>query len=58
VDLGSAFVAEAEPAVLVKPGEGALDDPTLAADAGAVWGALVGDHGSDPLLSQPGLGGV
>ena len=58
VDVGSAFVAEAESAVLVEPGEGAFDDPALAADAGAVRGALVGDHGSDPLLSQPGLGGV
>jgi hypothetical protein len=58
VDVGSAFVAEAEPAVLMKPGEGALDDPALAADPGAVRGALVGNHGSDPFLLQPGLGGV
>lgn len=44
--------------MLVEPGEGAFDDLALAADPGAVWGALVRDHRFDPLLSQPGLGGV
>ena len=58
VDVGSSFVAEAQPAVLVEPGEGAFDDPALAADPGAVWGALVRDHRFDSPLSQPGLGGV
>lgn len=58
VDVCSAFVAEAQAAVLVEPGEGAFDDPALAADPGAVWGALVCDHWCDPLLSQSGLGGV
>lgn len=58
MDLGFSLVAEAEPAVLVEPGEGALDDPALAADPGAVRGALVGDDRSDPLLAQPCLGGV
>jgi hypothetical protein len=32
VDVGAAFVADAEAAVLVEPADRALDDPTLAAE--------------------------
>jgi hypothetical protein len=32
VDVGAAFVADAEAAVLVQPCEGAFDDPALAAE--------------------------
>jgi hypothetical protein len=56
VDVGAAFVAEPESAVLVEPGECALDDPALAAETGSVRGALVRDDRSDSALSQPGLG--
>jgi hypothetical protein len=58
VDVGASFVAEAEPAVLVEPGEGALDDPALTAEAGAVSGALMGDHRCDLAGPQPRFGGV
>jgi hypothetical protein len=47
VDVGAAFVADAEPAVLVQPGEGALDDPALFAEPGAVWLIVGGDAGAD-----------
>jgi hypothetical protein len=56
VDVGAAFVAESESAVLVEPGECALDDPALAAEPGAVRGTLVRDERPDSALSQPGLG--
>jgi len=47
VDVGSAFVAGAEAAVLVQPGEGALDDPALGAVSGSVWCVAFGDDRSD-----------
>jgi hypothetical protein len=56
VDVGSAFVAEPQSAVLVEPGERALDDPALAAQPGAVCGSLLRDDGLDPSCSQPRLG--
>jgi hypothetical protein len=52
VDVGASFVADAESAVLVEPGEGAFDDPALAAEAGAVWGAAGRDQGCDAALEQ------
>ena len=36
MDLGAAVVADEESLELVKPGEGALDDPSVAAKSGAV----------------------
>jgi hypothetical protein len=33
VDVGAAFVADAETPVVVQPGEGAFDDPALAAES-------------------------
>ena len=48
VDVGAVFVAQSQAAVLVEPGDGALDDPALTAEAGAVAGVLAGDLGLDP----------
>ena len=36
VDVGAAFVTDAQAAVLVQPGDRALDDPPLFAEAGSV----------------------
>jgi hypothetical protein len=47
VDVGAAFVADAEASVLVQPGEGALDDPALAAESGSVWCVAFGDERPD-----------
>ncbi len=52
MDVGAAFVAESESAVLVEPGERSFDDPALAAETGAVRGALVGDDRPDSALAQ------
>ena len=43
MDLVAAVGAYEEPAAVVEPGEGALDDPALTADAGAVPGLAAGD---------------
>jgi hypothetical protein len=48
VDLGATVVTDEQPLEVVKPGEGALDDPAEAAEAGAVLGEAAGDHGLDP----------
>jgi hypothetical protein len=42
----------------VEPGEGALDDPALAAEPGAVGGALMGDERCDLARPQPRFGGL
>ena len=52
MDLGPSFVADEEAAKLVQPGEGALDDPSQASEAGAVRGLLAGDQGRDAALAQ------
>jgi len=52
VDLGSAVVADEEAAELVQPGEGALDHPAMAAEAGAVLGVAPRDLRSDPALAE------
>ena len=46
--LVSAVGADEQPASVVEPGEGALDDPALAAEPGAVVGSAARDHGFDP----------
>ena len=43
VDVVAAFVADAQAAVLVQPGDRALDDPALAAEPGAVTALGPGD---------------
>jgi hypothetical protein len=52
VDLVAAIVADEQPLEVVQPGEGALDDPTSATQAGAVPGLAASDLGSDPTLSE------
>ena len=50
MDLGAAFVADVESFHPVEPGEGAFDDPAVAAQAGAVAGFAAGDDRFDPEL--------
>ena len=50
MDLVAAVVADEQSFELVQPGEGALDDPAVAAEAGAVLGLAAGDLGCDPAL--------
>jgi len=52
VDVGAAVVADEQSFELVEPGEGALDDPAVAADAGTVSGLATGDLGGDAALAQ------
>jgi hypothetical protein len=53
VEVGTAFVADAQSFELVEPGEGALDDPAGLAWAGSVGDAASGDEGLDAALPQP-----
>jgi hypothetical protein len=50
VDLVAAVGADEKPAAVVEPGEGALDDPALLAESGAVFGLAAGDDRFDPAL--------
>lgn len=50
--IGASLVAGAEPFELVKPGEGALDDPTHLAQPGAVGDATSRDQRLDAPLPQ------
>jgi len=52
VHVGVALVADSEPAEVVQVSKAALDDPPLAAQAGAVSCAASGDHGRDPERPQ------
>jgi hypothetical protein len=52
VDLGSAVVAEEQSLEVVQPGEGPLDDPTYAAESGAVLGLASSDLWCDPPGSE------
>jgi hypothetical protein len=52
VDLGAPVVTDEQPFELVEPGEGALDDPAVTAEAGAVSGLAAGDLGCDPADSD------
>jgi hypothetical protein len=59
VDVGPPFPADAQSAVLVKPAERALDDPTLAPEGGAVRGLLARDPGPDAAFAdEPAMVGV
>lgn len=48
MDVGSAFPADAQSFEAMEPGEGALDDPSIDAQAAAVGGAASGDGRDDP----------
>ena len=52
MDVGAAFVADEQALEVVQPSEGALDDPAIAPEAGAVRGSAAGDLGGDPALTQ------
>ena len=52
MDLGAAVVADEQSFELVQPGEGALDDPAVAAEARAVLGVAACDLGCDPALTE------
>ena len=52
MDVGAAVVADEQSFELVQPGEGALDDPAVAAEAGAVLGLAACDLRRDPAASQ------
>ncbi len=52
MNLGVAFVADPQAAEVVQVREAAFDDPALAADAGAVFGAAAGDHWFDPASPE------
>ena len=52
MDVGAAVVADEESFELVQPGEGALDDPAVASEAGAVFGLATGDLTRDPSLAE------
>ena len=52
VDVGSAFVADAEAAVLVKPGDRALDHPAAAAESRSVRVVGLGDPDLDVAPAQ------
>lgn len=52
VDLGAAVVANEQPLEMVQPGEGALDNPASAPEAGAVLGLATGDLWCDPVATE------
>ena len=52
MDLVAAVVADEQPFELVQPGEGAFDDPAVAAEPGAVPDAAAGDLGFDPAAAE------
>jgi hypothetical protein len=52
VDLVAAVVADEQSLELVQPGEGALDDPAGAAEAGAVFGLAAGYLRCDPAFAE------
>ncbi len=52
MDLVAAVVADEQPLELVQPGEGAFDDPAVAAEPGAVLDAAAGDLGCDAAAAE------
>lgn len=52
MDFVAAVVADEEPLELVQPGEGALNDPAVAAKSGAVAGVPTRDLRSDSALTE------
>ena len=52
MDLVAAVVADEQPLEVVEPGEGALDDPAVAAEAGAVLDPTAGDLWLDPASAE------
>ena len=52
VDFVAAVVADEQSLEVVQPGEGAFDDPAVAAEAGAVLGLAACDLGFDPTAAE------
>ena len=52
VHVGAAFVADDQALEVVQPGEGALDDPAVAAEAGAMVSLAASDHRLDAALPE------
>jgi hypothetical protein len=52
MDVGASVLADEQSFELVQPGEGALDDPAVAAQPGAVRGVAVCDLGFDAALAE------
>ena len=52
MDVAAAVVADEQSFELVEPGEGALDDPAVAAKPGAVLGLAARDLGCDAALAE------
>jgi hypothetical protein len=52
VDVVAAVSADEETTAVVEPGEGALDDPAVTAEPGAVLGLPSRDLGSDPAATE------
>ena len=52
MDVLAAVVSDEQPFELVEPGEGALDDPSVAAQASAVFGLAAGDLRCDPASAE------
>ena len=52
MDVVAAFIAGGKPSELVQPGEGAFDDPAVAAESGAVLGLASRDAVGDSALAQ------
>ena len=52
MDFGPTVVADEQPFELVEPGERTLDDPAMAAKAGAMPGSAAGDLWLDPALAE------
>ena len=52
MDVVATVVADKQPFELMEPGEGALDDPALTAERGAVSGLTPGDLRCDPADSD------
>ena len=52
MDVVAAVGADEQPAAVVEPGEGALDDPADAAESGAVLALAACDLGCDPAVAQ------
>ena len=48
MDFGAAVVADQQPLEVMEPGEGALDDPAVATEPGAVLALAAGDLGCNP----------
>jgi hypothetical protein len=55
VDLG-AVVANKQPLEVAQPGEGALDNPASAPEAGAVLGLATSDLRCDPVTTETRAG--